>query len=497
LPDVGRVMALAQLFVLLAVGTLGAQETNFGVQELSSDSDNGSEGALSSVRYLLRDPTGKAASKLHADWDYQVKGAHDGSRSDDLFETFGEPHHRFKLNQMGFDLLEVDEGGGFMGRGYHDPDQLHKAFKKLSEKYPKNARLMDLTAEYKQPKTVKGRSLYAIKLSQNAAVDESKPNILVVSNHHARELITPELVLTYATNLLKDYAKGEELDESGDLGESLSEQEHAEIRDAQNILKKNQVYMMWTMNPDGLHNVWTKNSWQRTNANNVDLNRNYPVGWKLSCGGSANSGGETWRGPKPFSESETKTMRAMQVNRNFAKVMDFHSYAEQVRTNYGNCAKLPGGLDKKFEAVRDGIAGKMNYQASRSCCMGGNIHYAYNQHGSLAYLVETGTAFQPSAAEKDKTVKRVWPGLKKFMQQPIAVSGIVTDKTSGKPLRAELKLPEFKFTQGEKLSSGERGHYHLWLPAGKHKVEVHAPNKPVKTVTVEAKDAGNVHHIKV
>merc|ERR1712166_1458762 len=459
----GRVMALTRLCVLLlAVGTLGAQETNFGVQELRSDSDNGSEGALSSVRYLLRDPTGKAASKLHADWDYQIKGAHDGSSADDLFETFGEPHHRFKLIQMGFDLLEVDEGGGFMGRGYHDPDQLHKAFKKLSEKYPKNARLMDLTAEYKQPKTVKGRSLYAIKLSQNAAVDESKPNILVVSNHHARELITPELVLTYATNLLKDYAKGEELDESGDLGESLSEQEHAEIRDAQNI-----------------------------------LNKNYPVGWKLSCGGSANSGGETWRGPKPFSESETKTMRAMQVNRNFAKVMDFHSYAEQVRTNYGNCAKLPGGLDKKFEAVRDGIAGKMNYQASRSCCMGGNIHYAYNQHGSLAYLVETGTAFQPSAAEKDKTVKRVWPGLKKFMQQPIAVSGIVTDKTSGKPLRAELKLPEFKFTQGEKLSSGERGHYHLWLPAGKHKVEVHAPNKPVKTVTVEAKDAGNVHHIKV
>lgn len=334
-------------------------------------------------------------------------------------------------------------------------------------------------------------------MSDNAPEDESEPNVLIVSNHHARELITPELALNYATRLLAGYETASKL-ETGELGESdISEEDAAEAQDAKNILDGSQVYVMWTMNPDGLNTVWTKNSWKRTNGRNVDLNRNYPIGWSLPCGGSTDDSGETYRGQKPFSEPETKTMRAFQDNRNFAKVMDFHSYAQQVRTNYGNCAHLPGGIDKGFEKIRDQVANKMDYQASRSCCMGGNIHYAYNRHGSLAYLVETGTAFQPSSEEKDATVEQVWPGMKNFLQHPIAVSGIVTDEKTGDPLRAELKLPEYHFTQGERLESGERGHYHLWLPNGMHKVEVHAPGKPVKTLTVEAKEGGNVHHIKV
>lgn len=190
-------------------------------------------------------------------------------------------------------------------------------------------------------------------------------------------------------------------------------------------------------------------------------------------------------------------MKAFQDDRNFAKVMDFHSYAEQVRTNYGSCAHLPKGIDKSFQKTRDTVAKKMNYQASRSCCMGGDIHYAYNRHGSLAYLVETGTAFQPSSQEKDATLKRVWPGVQKFLQTPISVSGVITDKKTGKPVQAKLELPEYKWHLKEKKQSGQRGHYHLWLPDGKHKLRVTAPGKPPKTVLVEAKASGNVQHIKV
>merc|ERR1711988_482403 len=447
------------------------------------------------VRYLLKDKTGNAADALNDQWEFQVKSG--AERRDSLVETFGKHVHGMQLSNMGFDLLEVEEGEPFRGSGYHNPEQLHKAFEQLEADHPRYAKIFDLTKEYKQPKTTEGRSIFAIKLSDNAKDDESEPNVLVVSNHHARELITPGLVLNYATNLVKNYQKAERL-ESGELGEDdLSEEDMTEVQDAKKLLDENQVYFMWTMNPDGLNTVWTSNSWKRTNGRNVDLNRNYPIGWKLSCGGSTNSGGETWRGPEPFSEPETKTMRAFQDSRNFAKVMDFHSYAEQVRTNYGNCAHLPGGVDKDFEKIRDGVAEKMGYQASRSCCMGGNIHYAYNRHGSLAYLVETGTSFQPSSGEKDATVKQVWPGLKKFLQQPIAVSGVITDEKTGKPVKAEVKLPEYHFTQGERLQSGECGHYHLWAPPGDHKVEVHAPGKAVKTVTVHAKAEGNVQHIKV
>jgi len=118
---------------------------------------------------------------------------------------------------MGFELLEVDEGyGGFSGAGYHNPVQLHQAFDALVQKYPKYAKIYDITKEYNQEKTVEGRSLYAIKVSDNVAEDESEPNVLIVSNHHARELITPELALNTATRMLDGVDTAHRL-ESGEL----------------------------------------------------------------------------------------------------------------------------------------------------------------------------------------------------------------------------------------------------------------------------------------
>merc|ERR1712196_527913 len=415
----GRTMKLVALFLVLCVvsGLMEAETDSVGMLGADGMPMEG-ESRPPTVRDLLREKsfTKEALRKLHLSHPFQIKAG--AERKDELVETFGHAHHAPKLASLGFELLQTEEGwGGFSNPGYHNPKQLHEAFKKLESEFPKQAKIFDLTKEYNMDKTTEGRSIYALKVSDS--------------------------------------------------------------------VEKDQLYMMWTMNPDGLNTVWTKDNWKRTNARNVDLNRNYPIGWDLSCGGSTDRSGETFRGDKPFSETETKTMRKLQENRNFAKVMDFHSYAEQVRTNYGNCAHLPKKIDQKFEQIRNKVANKMDYQASRSCCMGGNIHYAYNRHGSLAYLVETGRAFQPSAREKDATVKQVWPGVKKFLQQPISVSGIVTDKATGKPIPgASIKLSEYKFSQKEQHRSGERGHYHLWIPNGKHQVEVHAKGKPVKKMEI-------------
>jgi len=447
------------------------------------------------VKYLMRDRTGNAEATLKKSnmWGFQIKSRDE--RGDNLIETFGRTHHGLHLSAMGFELLQVDQqAGGFSGDGYHNPEQLHDKFKALVREHPDQAAIVDLTATYNMPKTIEGRNLYALKISDNVKVDESEPNILLVSNHHARELVTPELALDFATRLLEGQKRAAMM-ESGEL--ELGESEKEDVIGTKKIVDNNQVYIQWTMNPDGLNTVWTTDAWRRTNGRNVDLNRNYPIGWAASCGGSTDTDGETYRGDEPFSEPETKTMRAFQEDRNFAKLMDFHSYARQVRTNYGSCAKLPGGIDQKFESIRNGIADGMEYQHSRSCCMGGDIHYAYNRHGSLAYLVETATAFQPPAAEKDAELVRVWPGVKKFLSLPIASEGKITDAATGEPLQAKIELPEFDFSLKEKNQSNKRGHFHLWLPEGEHKVVVTAEGKPPKTVTVKASDSGAINNIQI
>jgi predicted deacylase len=492
---------LAVLVALVAVG-LAADENGpdlqlLGEQDgLNLDYPNGEEDPT--VKYLLRDVTGKALQRLReANLGFEIKDQHP-LRHDGVIETFGKKFHRGHLQLLGFDLLEMHEGeGGFQDPGYHNPEQLKTVFHKLVEDHPQEAKIFDLTSEYKQEKTVEGRSLYALKVSDNAHKDESEPNVLLVSNHHAREVMTPELALYFAKQLLEGNSKAKQL-EAGELGEGdLSEEEISDAKQMKKLVDGTQTYIMWTMNPDGLNTVYTKNAWKRTNGRNIDLNRNYPVGWARSCAGTS-SGGETFRGPHPFSETETKTMRAFQDNRNFAKVMDFHSYSQELRTNYGPCSHLPPKIDQKFQKMRDNFARKMGYQASRSCCMGGDIHYAYNRHGSLAYLVEAGTSFQPSAKVKDKVVKGVWPGVKAFLQQPISASGIVTDKKTGKPVAgAKMSLPDYKFTMKERFQSGPRGHYHMWLPAGKHRLKVSAPGKPTKHVTIVAKNKGSIKHIKL
>ena len=117
--------------------------------------------------------------------------------------------------------------------------------------------------------------------------------------------------------------------------------------------------------------MWHKDRMARTNNNLVDLNRNYPIGFKDECGGDAMRGSETYRGPHPFSEPETQTMRAFQQDMNFAKVVDFHSYARQVRINYGPCAPLPSKMHELFMTHAKTFAGRMpGYEQSQSCCMG-------------------------------------------------------------------------------------------------------------------------------
>lgn len=56
----------------------------------------------------------------------------------------------------------------------------------------------------------------------------------------------------------------------------------------------------------------------------------------MSCSGSTYKYSEVYRGEYPASEPETQTMIAFQEDRKFVKVIDLHSYAEEVRPGYGN-----------------------------------------------------------------------------------------------------------------------------------------------------------------
>jgi len=194
--------------------------------------------------------------------------------------------------------------------GYTRPEELFAQFTALASDFPDVAQLIDVTETYRVPTTAEGRHIYVLKLSDHVQEDEDEPNVLMISGHHAREIITPELAYFNARKLIEGYKNGDS--------------------NIVNIMEENQIYIAWTWNPDGLqyvwdvNNMWRKNRRPNSNSFGVDLNRNYPFGWDFSCGGSTNQASDTYRGPSAGSEPEIVSSLAFFEDRNFAKVYPGH-----------------------------------------------------------------------------------------------------------------------------------------------------------------------------
>ena len=71
--------------------------------------------------------------------------------------------------------------------------------------FPAIAELVDLTARYSAPPSHEGRSLYAVKISDNVGLDEDEPRFLLVAAHHGNELSTTVFALDAIARLTNGY----------------------------------------------------------------------------------------------------------------------------------------------------------------------------------------------------------------------------------------------------------------------------------------------------
>ena len=173
--------------------------------------------------------------------------------------------------------------------------------------YPSIAQFSTLT-----PLTHEGRQIYALKISDNVAVDEDEPEVLYIGNHHAREVITPSIALAIADSLLINYGTNPQFTQ---------------------WVNEREIWIIPILNPDGyvyVENVdtfWRKN--RRNNGSNfgVDLNRNYNYQWGHdNIGSSPFTGDETYRGPSAASEPEIQAIQNFVNAHQFRFSISYHSY---------------------------------------------------------------------------------------------------------------------------------------------------------------------------
>ncbi|MCP3902454.1 MAG: hypothetical protein GY715_02365 [Planctomycetes bacterium] len=376
------------------------------------------------------------------------------------------------------DVLAEREAADGVPSGYGDYDAIVAQMNVIAGNFPPIARVVDLTTDYGMPTTVDGRHIYAMKISDNPAIDEDEPAVLIVSAHHAREIVTPVIALEAMDRLTQTW---------GLPGPVTT------------LVNSTEIFIVPVWNPDGYQYVfdtdfnWRKNRRVFVDGTGVDLNRNYSFGWNTACSGSTSAGSNTYKGPEAASEVETQTMMAWSLAERFAKVIDYHSSGQEVLWGYASCRSHP--LDAWWLSEAIALSNASGYGGDERLPSADGEHYQwqFGQLGAHAFLIETATSFQPSFVDAETEADTVWPGILHMLQAPIPLSGNVTDSVLGNPMEATITNVSLTYTNGEtNTSGGAYGRYYGFYPSGVYTIEFSAPGYHTQTHPVTITVGGQV-----
>jgi hypothetical protein len=133
---------------------------------------------------------------------------------------------------------------------YHFQEDLKKFLTKNVNFYKQ------ITTLYNIGKSVENRDLYVLKISNNYNTTKSKSSIMILGNIHGNETIGREICLFLINYLTFMYYKNNHV---------------------KKLVDNTNIYIMPSLNPDGFeftkYGIWIP---KRNNANNIDLNRDFP-----------------------------------------------------------------------------------------------------------------------------------------------------------------------------------------------------------------------------
>ncbi|HEX5780362.1 MAG TPA: M14 family zinc carboxypeptidase [Solirubrobacteraceae bacterium] len=246
-----------------------------------------------------------------------------------------------------------------------------------------------------------GRTIWAVKVSDNVAVDENEPEVLFTANQHAREHLTVEMALYILNRLVSD-------------------------PDFATFVNSREIWIVPMVNPDGVeydiatgsYRMWRKNR----QASPTDLNRNWSWQWGCCGGSSGTVSSETYRGPSPFSAPETQRVRDFVNSRVIGGVqqikahIDWHTYSELILWPYGyTTANTAPGLttnDRNAHAqLGQNMANTNGYtpeQASDLYIADGTINdWMWGTHKIFSYTFEMfPTGSNPGFYPPDEVIGR-------------------------------------------------------------------------------------------
>jgi murein tripeptide amidase MpaA len=259
----------------------------------------------------------------------------------------------------------------------------------------------DIVAKRVTGKTYNGRDIVALQVTKNATGADipGRPAVLYNAMQHAREWLAGETCRRTLNYFVDNYGKGT----SAGL-------------EVTKLVDTTELWFVCVNNPDGYeftftpgNRLWRKNLRDNnadgviTTGDGVDPNRNFPENWgRDDEGSSPNPEAETYRGPGPASEPETKAMEALfdEIHPVFQK--NDHTAAQLLLYPQGYQQDTPTADNEIFTALagdpfKPGIEGFLpELSAGLYITNGDFTDWAYNVKDTLSFTPEGTEAEDPS-----------------------------------------------------------------------------------------------------
>lgn len=342
---------------------------------------------------------------------------------------------------------------------YTDPLELSTFMDQVVVAHPDLAKKIVLTDTL-----FEGQRQYAVHITKDVELANERPSFILDAQHHAREVMTPEIARDVIDTLTSQYETDSQV-----------------RRWVDNI----NIYVVSSVNPDGGMYVFTTDtSWRKNRHPScaVDNNRNYPALWGSCNGSGASCSNDTFRGTSPASEPETQGLIQLTSDVRPFFALSYHSYGEYIMYSYGcNDPDERSALDEVasgLNSILEDDSGTTGQYATGPIWStiylvdGGSVDTQYNQYGAYAYVIEVNaSSFQPDYATwRNVTVQRQRTAWKYFLDKTLdgpQIRGTITDAGTGLPLPANLDLQEVIFTHGEVPRHADaKGHYRLLVHSG-------------------------------
>ena len=342
-----------------------------------------------------------------------------------------------ELSSNGIDysifINDVDSYSQSFAENYHSFAEMEQILQDISNNYP------NITSLYSIGKTLEGRDIWCLEITDNPEVDEGEPSVFYMGLHHAREWPTLEICLYVANNLTSNYGVDP---------------------DITNVVNNRRLWIVPCVNPDGYHwdhdlgHDWRKNRhyFPEFGTYGVDLNRNYGG----SCSGNPwgswgaivsnfighHSSSSTYCGPSAMSENETQAIRNVFLENDICASISWHTHGELVMWPWGYSSDEITPDDAYMPQVGQEIASRITtqdgtgtYTPTQSSGLypttGDTTDWAYGYghyvqgRPTFAYTIEACDSFHPNADVLDQICAENFDGALYLLQEAENIDKVI------------------------------------------------------------------------